>query len=276
MSGGEGAALLRNERHAENTFCSVVKVAKVEAMETSDSGIYAIQNVVSKRQYVGSSQTIGRRWSFHRSLLRRSIHHCKWLQRAWLKHGEDRFCFVRLEVVAVDLLIEREAQHIERCRRETGVYNSAPVAGTCRGIKHGPQSPDHRRKIGEAQRGKTTSDFSRRRSSEVHKGKTISDAHRAAISASLRTRVPTAETRAKLSAASRAISDATRAKRGASVAESYTPERRAAASRSAKNISDETRAKRAESVRLSWERRRLNQAASRSSNMAGQTPTSPA
>lgn len=235
------------------------------------SGIYAIQHVVSRRQYVGSSQTIKQRWSLHRSQLRRGIHHCKWLQRAWTKYGEDRFQFIVLEEALVEALLEREAFHIERCRRETGIYNSAPVAGSCRGVKHGPHSPEHRRKIGDAQRGKAISDYARRRASEVHKGKTISAEHRAAISAHLRTRVASAETRAKLSAASRAISEETRAKRAASVAASYTPERREAASRNAKNISDETRAKRAESVRRSWERRRLAQAAAASSSIAALT-----
>lgn len=252
-------------------FCSVVKVAKVADMDTLASGVYAIQNTVSHRQYVGSSQTVRCRWALHRSQLRRGVHHCKWLQRAWTKHGEECFRFVMLETAPIEALFERETFHMERCRAETGIYNSAPVAGTCRGVKLGPHSPEHRRKIGDAQRGKAVGEYSRRRASEVHKGKTISAAHRAAISAHLRTRVASAETRAKLSEAARAISEVTRAKRAASVAASYTPERREAASRNAANISDETRAKRAESVRRSWEKRRQDQAAKRSSSIAALT-----
>jgi len=237
-------------------FRSVVKVARLTRMSSRASGIYAIQNTVTRRQYVGSSQAIDGRWALHRSQLRRGIHHCKWLQRAWLKHGADAFVFVVLEEVGVPDLIARETFHIEACRAATGVYNSAPVAWTCRGIKLGPHSPEHRRKIGQAQKGKVISEEQRRQVSRVHSGKTISPEHRAAISAHLRTRVASPETRAKLSASARAISSETRAKRSASVAASYTPERRAQAVENARNISDETRRKRAESVRLSWIKRK--------------------
>lgn len=226
-------------------------------MDRSISGIYAIRNLADRRQYIGSSQTVAGRWSLHRSQLRRGVHHCKWLQRAWLKHGEGSFRFELIEEVEIDSLLDRENFHIEAGRKTGGVYNSAPVAGTCRGVKLGPHSAEHRRKIGESQKGKIISDDQRLQISKVHKGKTLSAAQRASISAQLRTRVPSEETRAKLSESARNISDETRAKRSASVAAACTPERRAQLVESGRNISEEGRRKRAESVRLSWIKRRL-------------------
>lgn len=223
-----------------------------------DSGVYVIRHIESGKVYVGSSAMIKRRWSLHRSLLRRSAHHSPHLQRAWDKHGADAFVFEVVELCGPEALAEAETRHIAVAHAFDPArgYNSAPVGGSLLGLVRGPQSPEHREKIGAAQRGKTVSDYARQRSSEVHRGKTISAEHRAAVAKAAAERVHTAETRAKLSAAATAISDETRQKRSESCRAAMTEERRKEYAERGRNISEETRQKRAESVRRSWEIRR--------------------
>jgi group I intron endonuclease len=61
--------------------------------------IYKIINVVNNKFYVGSTTNKKVRFRQHRKLLRGNRHHCKHLQAAWNKYGEDKFEFVVVEVV---------------------------------------------------------------------------------------------------------------------------------------------------------------------------------
>lgn len=61
--------------------------------------IYAIRERETGRQYVGSALDYKDRWRHHRWLLNANKHHCVYLQRAWNKHGCDRFEFVILEIL---------------------------------------------------------------------------------------------------------------------------------------------------------------------------------
>jgi group I intron endonuclease len=222
--------------------------------------IYAIRHVASGKQYIGSSVSHRRRWRMHISLLCRGKHHSPHLQRAWTKYGADAFVFEVVAATDLENILAVESEWIAR----SGCYNAAPVAGTTLGLKLGPHSPEHRAKIGAAQRGKAISPASRLAMSVAKKGKPISEAHREALRKVCAGNVGRAvkdETRRRLSEASRSISDETRAKRSASCRAAMTPERRAAYALAGQNISDETRAKRAESVRRSWVARRARSAA---------------
>lgn len=55
------------------------------------SGVYLIRNTVSGREYVGSSADIDKRWSGHKSDLRRGVHANRYLQNAWNKYGADQY-----------------------------------------------------------------------------------------------------------------------------------------------------------------------------------------
>lgn len=62
-------------------------------------GIYKIQNSINGKVYIGSSKDIYRRWSDHKSSLKRNAHHSYKLQRAWNKYGADNFTFDIIQIV---------------------------------------------------------------------------------------------------------------------------------------------------------------------------------
>lgn len=62
--------------------------------------IYKIRNVVNGNFYVGSAFDTRTRFRQHRRLLRKGTHHCKHLQAAWNKYGEDAFKFEVVESVS--------------------------------------------------------------------------------------------------------------------------------------------------------------------------------
>lgn len=61
--------------------------------------IYKIVNLVNDKFYVGSTTNKKVRFRQHRKLLRGNRHHCKHLQAAWNKYGEEKFLFVVVEEV---------------------------------------------------------------------------------------------------------------------------------------------------------------------------------
>ena len=63
------------------------------------SGIYAIENTVNGKIYVGSAVNLGRRFKDHRVHLNQGKHHSLKLQRAWNKYGAAVFVFKILEAI---------------------------------------------------------------------------------------------------------------------------------------------------------------------------------
>ena len=61
--------------------------------------IYKIINLVNDKFYVGSTTNKKIRFREHRKQLRGNRHHCKHLQAAWNKYGEDKFVFKVVEEV---------------------------------------------------------------------------------------------------------------------------------------------------------------------------------
>ena len=68
--------------------------------------IYKIVNLVNDKFYVGSSADAKIRFRQHRKLLRQNRHHCKHLQAAWNKYGEDKFDFRIIERLESASLLE--------------------------------------------------------------------------------------------------------------------------------------------------------------------------
>jgi group I intron endonuclease len=58
--------------------------------------LYAIKHVVSGKAYVGSTVNRKERHQTHLRMLRRGVHHCEHLQRAWSKYGEQAFVFLTI------------------------------------------------------------------------------------------------------------------------------------------------------------------------------------
>ena len=73
-------------------------------------GVYAIVHIPTNRAYVGSSVNLTRRFKEHRTSLRASRHHSKYLQNAWNKYGENSFEFKTLLTVDTP----KEAKEIEQ------------------------------------------------------------------------------------------------------------------------------------------------------------------
>ena len=76
------------------------------------TGIYVIKCLINKKEYIGSSINIRKRWNSHKSDLKRGKHANKILQNSWDKYGEDKFIFLILEEVTSEDLLAREAFHI--------------------------------------------------------------------------------------------------------------------------------------------------------------------
>jgi group I intron endonuclease len=189
-------------------------------------GIYAIKR--DERAYIGHSSNITKRWSNHKSDLRRGVHDNPHLQNAWDKYGEEEFEFVVLEECEVELLHIREQHHLDQ---HLDNYNCGTiVASPMRGRKHTPGakekisaakvgckgsvghvvSPEARKKISAAQIGNTNcvgrvlSPESKAKMSASHTGKRLSDETRSKMGEVRKGRKKSAETRARMAAAQKA------------------------------------------------------------------------
>lgn len=83
----------------------------------SSPGVYKITCTANHKVYIGSTTEIRKRWSWHRSDLRRGIHHNRHLQFAWSKYGKQAFTFEILEMVMfAEHLHEREQYWLDHYR----------------------------------------------------------------------------------------------------------------------------------------------------------------
>lgn len=97
-------------------------------------GIYEIVNRTNNKFYVGSSVNIFTRWNIHKKSLRKGTSHCKILQLAWNKYGEENFELSIIEEVSDRaLLIEREQHYLDALKPE---YNTCTIAGNTLGYRH--------------------------------------------------------------------------------------------------------------------------------------------
>jgi len=87
--------------------------------------IYKIINLVNDKFYVGSTNNKKVRFRQHRKLLRGNRHHCKHLQAAWNKYGEDKFDFRVIEEVSTGIsLQEVEDKYLQEHVGKPYCYNS--------------------------------------------------------------------------------------------------------------------------------------------------------
>jgi len=167
-----------------------------------NSAIYAIRNLVNGFLYVGSAVNFTKRWEEHRRSLRANRHENARLQNAWQKYGEVAFEFSILERVpdAAGLIVREQfwLDETKAADRDRG-YNIYAVAGSPLGMKH---TPEAREKMSAAQRRRAPpSADTRAKISAAHKGRIKSPEERAKISKALTGRIPTAEERMNMSVA---------------------------------------------------------------------------
>ena len=119
-------------------------------------GIYAIQNKINGKTYIGKTQTnFGDRWDCHRSQLRGGYHDNRHLQNAWNKYGEENFRFLIIEEcpkeTTTDEINELEIKYIGIFKDCNKAYNISP--GGDGGFLLGKHlSEETKRKIGEKNR----------------------------------------------------------------------------------------------------------------------------
>lgn len=102
------------------------------------SGIYKITNKLNNKIYIGSSNNLNRREKEHFSLLKRNKSHCKILQTAWNKYGEQNFIFEVLSTCEIKYLLILEKWFIDNLKP---CYNSCLVMpNTTTGYKHTEES----------------------------------------------------------------------------------------------------------------------------------------
>lgn len=179
------------------------------------SGIYKITNKINGHCYIGSAVNIRLRWNNHRSELRKNKHHSIYLQRAWVKYGEDAFVFDIIESCFSFILIYREQFWIDHFKPE---YNIAQKAGSALGVKHTLETrnkvslagigrkltEETRKKISNTLMGHTVTEETRKKQSDSHKGVSrppITQEARINISAARIGKHPTLETKERMSKA---------------------------------------------------------------------------
>ncbi len=110
--------------------------------------IYSIKNIKNNNEYIGSARSFKKRIACHKKQLKANSHHSIYLQRAWIKYGEEYFEFSVLENVDLkENLIKREQFWIDNSQSK---YNMCKVAGSSLGLKRRKESIDKMRmkKIG--------------------------------------------------------------------------------------------------------------------------------
>ena len=138
-----------------NTINDIEKKLSNESKNINKvSGIYILLNKINNKWYVGSSVNIVReRYRHHKNMLRKNIHHCLHLQRAWNKYGENCFEFHIVELVNENITdVEQLYLNYGKMNCRYMMYNTAEDAiAPTRGLK---LTEEHKRKISFSGRGK--------------------------------------------------------------------------------------------------------------------------
>ena len=105
-----------------------------------NTGIYAIENTINGKMYVGSAVNLKVRKQQHLRDLRAGEHHSRKLQNSYNKHGKEAFVFKPLLVCRKEDLLFYEQLAIDKFNAAKGGYNIAPNAGSALGVKHSAEA----------------------------------------------------------------------------------------------------------------------------------------
>ncbi len=115
-------------------------------------GVYCIKNLVSGKEYVGSSaKNIHRRLGNHFTALKRGYHANRHLVNAFNKYGKDGFIAKCLIYCEPSDVLKYEQFWIDKKDSYNNGYNQRPIAKNNTGLK---LTAETRRKIGNAGRGR--------------------------------------------------------------------------------------------------------------------------
>jgi group I intron endonuclease len=93
------------------------------------AGVYAITNIINKKQYVGSSVNVYNRYHTHKNKLLNKTHSSSYLKNAYHKYGEENFIFEVLEYC--ENITEREQYYINKLKPK---YNIRQIAQNNKGL----------------------------------------------------------------------------------------------------------------------------------------------
>lgn len=137
-----------------------IKEYEYKEMENNKWGIYRILNLINNKYYIGSSKSIVKRIREHKRLLRKGEHENKHLQSAWNKYGEQNFAFEIIQIISSDELKNNcylrnlETKYILESGSANDKIGYNIINGGI-GSLNTPCSEEKRRKISEANKGKT-------------------------------------------------------------------------------------------------------------------------
>lgn len=106
------------------------------------SGIYAIQNIINLKCYIGSATNLHRRFIEHQSALNRNEHYNSYLQRSYNKYGENNFKFYILANCPTEYLLKLEQWFIDNIKPE---YNILEKSTSVLGFKHSEKTKQLKR-----------------------------------------------------------------------------------------------------------------------------------
>lgn len=175
--------------------------------------VYAIENAINGKRYIGSTINRHKRWAEHIYTLNNNKHSNPHLQNAWNKYGQSTFAFIVLETLEnMQSIVEREQHYIDSLNAVECGYNIREKAG-----RHAEHSREARRMIGQANKRRVVSAETKAKISaakegirhsqatiikitEALRGRKLFEEHKAKISAGLTGKTLNQETREKISA----------------------------------------------------------------------------
>ena len=125
-----------------------LNLTKHAAEELYVTGIYSIVSKIDNKFYIGSAARSNNtpsqsgfyaRWWSHRRDLLKGIHHCKHLQSAWNKYGEENFEFKIVELTDREFCIETEQNYLDLSNKEF-LYNDRYTADSFANCKRDPDT----------------------------------------------------------------------------------------------------------------------------------------
>jgi len=92
-------------------------------------GIYEIFCIKTGKRYIGSSKDMNKRWQSHLNSLRRGDHHNYYLQKDFLRYGEDNFIFSIIEIVEDETNLYKREELFINSFKFNRLYNSMRKPG---------------------------------------------------------------------------------------------------------------------------------------------------
>jgi len=159
-------------------------------------GIYAIENLITGKVYIGGGTRINQRWRIHKNTLKRNQHYNSYLQEDWNEYGEENFQFIVIELCEKNELDKKEDWYIKKYENKYNLQGGGKVGYI--------RSEESKKKISGDNHplwGKHHTPETRKKMSEAKKGHIVTPETRQKISEANKCHIITPETRQKMSEA---------------------------------------------------------------------------